>query len=48
MDDQDKIFLWLVVIAFFGLLVATAIGWMEITELKSTETGTTQSTAPAK
>ena len=38
MEEQDKIYLWLVVIAFIAMLVATAFGWAEILELKSQET----------
>lgn len=37
MEEQDKVYLWLVVIAFVALLVATAIGWADILELKSQE-----------
>jgi hypothetical protein len=35
MEEQDKIYLWLVVVAFLALLIATGFGWAEILELKS-------------
>jgi len=45
MEEQDKIYLWLVVIAFIGMLVATAFGWAEILELKSQDIITTSSSS---
>jgi hypothetical protein len=45
MEEQDKIYLWLVVIAFIGLLVATAFGWAEILELKSQDIITSSSSS---
>jgi hypothetical protein len=52
MEEQDKIYLWLVVIAFLGLLVATGFGWAEILELRdqniiTTSATTSTATAPA-
>ena len=41
MEEQDKIYLWLVVIAFLALLIATGFGWAEILELKDQNTITT-------
>ncbi len=34
MEEQDKIYLWLVVIAFIALLMAMGFGWAEILDLK--------------
>jgi hypothetical protein len=47
MEEQDKIYLWLVVIAFIAMLVATAFGWAEILELKSQDIITSTSSASA-
>ncbi len=38
MEDQDKIYLWLVVVAFIGLLAAVGFGWAEILDLHNTVT----------
>lgn len=47
MEEQDKIYLWLVVIAFIAMLVATAFGWAEILELRNQDMISGSSSAPA-
>ncbi len=34
MEDNDKIYLWLVVISLVALLAAIGFGWAEILDLK--------------
>ncbi len=37
MEENDKTYMWLVIITFFGLAIAIAFSLMELSELQATD-----------